>query len=66
MVPEMVALADVIEKIKDLFSGGHPDSSVHSVVTHVTDRLEDSHTLSGRTDNHGLGWAVQSARRAAC
>jgi type I restriction enzyme R subunit len=33
--PELVALAEVIEKINGLFSGDHPDSSVKSVVTHV-------------------------------
>ena len=43
--PEMVPLDVVIEKINDLFSGDHPESSVRNVVTHVKDRLEDSETL---------------------
>ena len=51
-------MADVIEKINDLFSGDHPDSSVRSVVTHVKDRLEDSETLQQQAQNNtwpGLG-----------
>ena len=50
----MVALAEVIEKINDLFSGDHPDSSVRSVVTHVKDRLEDSETLQQQAQNNSL------------
>jgi type I restriction enzyme R subunit len=52
--PEMVALAEVIEKINDLFSGDHPDSSVRSVVTHVKDRLEESETLQQQAQNNSL------------
>jgi type I restriction enzyme R subunit len=52
--PEMVALAEVIEKINDLFSGDHPDSSVRSVITHVKDRLEDSETLQQQAQNNTL------------
>lgn len=52
--PEMVALAEVIEKINDLFSGDHPDSSVQSVVTHVKDRLEESETLQQQAQNNSL------------
>jgi len=37
--PEMVALAEVIAKINDLFSGDHPDSSIRSVATPAKDRL---------------------------
>jgi len=43
--PEVVALAVVIEKINDPFSGDHPDSSVENVVTHIKERLEESETL---------------------
>jgi type I restriction enzyme R subunit len=52
--PELVALAEVIEKINDLFSGEHPDSSVKSVVTHVKDRLEESETLQQQAQNNSL------------
>jgi type I restriction enzyme R subunit len=52
--PEMVALAEVIEKINDLFSGDHPDSSVRSVVTHVKDRLLESETLQQQAQNNSL------------
>jgi len=37
----MVALAEIIEKINDLFSGDHFDSSEKNVVTHVKERLEE-------------------------
>jgi len=43
--PMMVALAEVIEKLNDLFSGDHPESGVKNVVTHIKDRLEESETL---------------------
>ena len=43
--PDMVPLAEVIEKINDLFSGDHPESSVKSVITHIKDRLIESETL---------------------
>lgn len=52
--PEMVALAEVIEKINDLFSGDHPDSSVKSVVTHVKERLEESETLQQQAQHNTL------------
>jgi type I restriction enzyme, R subunit len=52
--PEMVALAEVIEKINDLFSGDHPDSSVRNVVTHIKDRLEESETLQQQAQNNTL------------
>lgn len=52
--PEMVALAEVIEKINDLFSGDHPDASVRNVVTHIKDRLEDSETLQQQAQNNTL------------
>ncbi|WP_163737257.1 type I restriction endonuclease subunit R [Mycobacterium gallinarum] len=52
--PEMVALAEVIEKINDLFSGDHPDSSVKSVVTHVKERLEESETLQQQAQHNSL------------
>jgi type I restriction enzyme R subunit len=52
--PEMVALAEVIEKINDLFSGDHPDSSVKSVVTHVKERLEESETLQQQAPHNSL------------
>jgi type I restriction enzyme, R subunit len=52
--PEMVALDEVIEKINDLFSGDHPDSSVRNVVTHVKDRLEESETLQQQAQNNSL------------
>ena len=52
--PEMVALAEVIEKINDLFSGEHPDSSVKSVVTHVKERLEESETLQQQAQHNSL------------
>ncbi|WP_445169893.1 type I restriction endonuclease subunit R [Mycolicibacterium sp. Dal123E01] len=52
--PELVALAEVIEKINDLFSGDHPDSSVKNVVTHVKDRLEESETLQEQAQHNSL------------
>ena len=52
--PEMVALAEVIEKINDLFSGDHPDSSVKNVVTHVKERLEESTTLQQQAQHNTL------------
>jgi len=52
--PEMVALAEVIEKINDLFSGDHPDSSVKSVITHVKDRLKESQTLQEQAQHNSL------------
>ncbi|WP_231914413.1 hypothetical protein [Rhodococcus sp. LB1] len=52
--PEMVALEEVIAKINDLFSGDHPDSSVRNVVTHITDRLEESETLQEQAKTNTL------------
>lgn len=52
--PEMVALAEVIEKINDLFSGDHPDSSVRNVISHIKDRLEESETLHQQAQNNTL------------
>lgn len=52
--PELVALAEVIEKINDLFSGAHPDSSVKNVVTHVKERLEESETLQQQAQHNSL------------
>jgi len=52
--PELVALAEVIEKINDLFSGDHPDSSVKNVVTHVKERLEESETLQQQAQHNTL------------
>lgn len=52
--PELVALAEVIEKINDLFSGDHPDSSVKNVVTHVKERLEESETLQEQAQHNSL------------
>jgi type I restriction enzyme R subunit len=52
--PEMVALAEVIEKINDLFDGDHPESSVRSVITHLKDRLEESETLQQQAQNNTL------------
>jgi hypothetical protein len=52
--PKMVALAEVIEKINDLFSGDHPDSGVRNVVTHIKDRLEESDTLQQQAQNNTL------------
>lgn len=52
--PELVALADVIAQINELFSGDHPDSSVHNVVTHIKDRLEESETLQQQAQNNSL------------
>ncbi|BBY28888.1 type I restriction endonuclease subunit R [Mycolicibacterium sediminis] len=51
---ELVALAEVIEKINDLFSGDHPDSSVKNVVTHVKERLEESETLQQQAQHNTL------------
>ena len=52
--PELVALAEVIEKINDLFSGDHPESSVNNVVTHVKDRLQESETLQQQAQHNTL------------
>jgi type I restriction enzyme R subunit len=52
--PELVALAEVIDKINDLFSGDHPDSSVKNVVTHVKERLEESETLQQQAQHNTL------------
>ena len=52
--PELVALEQVIAQINDLFSGEHPDSSVHNVVTHIKDRLEESETLQQQAQNNSL------------
>ncbi len=52
--PELVALAEVIEQINDLFSGDHPASSVTNVVTHIKDRLEESETLHQQARNNTL------------
>lgn len=52
--PELVALAEVIEQINDLFSGEHPQSSVNNVVTHIKDRLEESETLQQQAQNNTL------------
>jgi type I restriction enzyme, R subunit len=52
--PELVALDEVIAQINDLFSGGHPDSSVRNVVTHIKDRLEESETLQQQAQNNSL------------
>lgn len=52
--PELVALAEVIEQINDLFSGEHPQSSVNNVVTHIKDRLEESETLQQQARNNTL------------
>lgn len=52
--PELVALDEVISQINDLFSGDHPASSVHSVVTHIRDRLEESETLQQQARNNTL------------
>ena len=58
--PEMVALAEVIEKINDLFSGDHPDSGVRNVVTHIKDRLEESETLQQQAQNNSLAQFSES------
>lgn len=52
--PELVALELVIAQINDLFSGEHPDSSVHNVVTHIKDRLEESEILQQQAQNNTL------------
>ncbi|KUI20489.1 restriction endonuclease subunit R [Mycobacterium lehmannii] len=52
--PELVALAEIIEKINDLFSGDHPDSSVKNVVTHVKERLEESEILQQQAQHNSL------------
>ena len=52
--PEMVPLAEVIEKVNDLFDGDHPESSVRSVITHLKDRLEESETLQTQAKNNNL------------
>lgn len=52
--PELVALAEVIDKINDLFSGDHPNSSVKNVVTHVKERLEESETLQQQAQHNSL------------
>ena len=52
----MVPLAEVIEKINDLFSGDHPESSVKAVITHIKDRLVESEALrqQARGDHNSL------------
>ena len=50
----MVPLAEVIEKVNDLFDGDHPESSVRSVITHLKDRLEESETLQTQAKNNNL------------
>ena len=52
--PELVALDEVIAQINDLFSGDHPNSSVHNVVTHIKDRPEESETLQQQAQNNTL------------
>jgi type I restriction enzyme R subunit len=52
--PEMVALAEVIEKVNDLFDGEHPESSVRAVITHVKDRLQESETLQQQAKHNTL------------
>ncbi|WP_020171105.1 type I restriction endonuclease subunit R [Gordonia polyisoprenivorans] len=52
--PELVALEEVIEKINDLFSGDHPESSVRNVVTHIKDRLEENENLQQQAKNNSL------------
>jgi len=52
--PEMVPLAEVIEKVNDLFDGDHPESSVRSVITHLKDRLEESDILQTQAKNNSL------------
>ncbi|MET0995107.1 MAG: hypothetical protein ABWY20_13980, partial [Mycobacterium sp.] len=49
-----MALAEVIAKLNDLFSGDHPDSGVRNVVTHIKDRLEKSETLQQQAQNNTL------------
>ena len=49
-----MALAEVIAKLNDLFSGDHPDSGVRNVVTHIKDRLEKSETLQQQAQNNSL------------
>ena len=52
--PDMVPLAEVIDKINDLFDGDHPESSVRSVITHLKDRLEESETLQQQARSNSL------------
>ena len=52
--PEMVAMADIIEKINDLFSGDHSEASVRNVITHVRDKLEESETLKQQAQANSL------------
>ena len=52
--PEMVALAEVIEKINDMYAGDHPESSVSTVITHLKDRLEESETLQQQAKNNTM------------
>ena len=41
-------------RFNDLFSGDHPDSSVHNVVIQIKGRLEDSETLQQQAQNNTL------------
>ena len=50
----MVPLAEVIEKVNDLFDGDHPESSVRSVITHLKDRLEESDVLQQQAKANSL------------
>jgi type I restriction enzyme R subunit len=52
--PEMVPLAEVIEKINDLFNGDHPESSVKAVITHVKDRMAESGALRQQAKSNSL------------
>jgi type I restriction enzyme R subunit len=52
--PEMVAMAEIIEKINDLFSGDHSEASVRNVITHVRDKLEESETLKQQAQANSL------------
>jgi type I restriction enzyme R subunit len=52
--PEMVPLAEVIDKINQLFDGDHPESSVRNVITHVKDRLEESTTLQQQAKSNTI------------
>lgn len=42
----------MVAQIKLPFSGDHPDSSVHNVVTRIRDRLEESETLQQQAQNN--------------
>ncbi|MFZ2178718.1 MAG: DEAD/DEAH box helicase family protein [Rhodococcus sp. (in: high G+C Gram-positive bacteria)] len=52
--PEMVAMAEIIDKINDLFSGDHSEASVRNVITHVRDKLEESETLKQQAQANSL------------